>query len=221
MQSDGCHVAGATKKVWLVFNPRAKVRDLPGLFSCLLTRTNFNDMAKEYPHGYGLDWGGSVTADCTMNEYACAVGALQKAGATVSDHDVIEIILSGYCGGDNNAKRDGVQVGNIRIRGANLGDCGGGRSQERVAVHEAFETVGDWANADCCTGEVSATECADNGEAFCPSCPCTCGRYQSDGSFGVYNLDCGGGHVYSSQRVPKSPAAEFDPDACVPFTLIK
>ena len=219
---DGCHVAGATKNIWVVFHPSASPRDLAGLFQCLLSRTDFNDRARSYPNGYGLRWGGQTTAACAASDYACGVAALARAGMTVGDHDVVELVQPGYCGGDNDAHADGVVVGNIRVRGANVGDCTADlASQERVAVHEAFESVGDWANADCCTGEVDPAHCADNGEAFCPSCPCTCGRYRTDGTYGAYTLDCGGGKTYTSQRVPSSVAGEFDPNACTGFTMVQ
>lgn len=182
---DGCHVAGATKTLWVVFNPSAKPRDLQGLFQCLLAKTDFNDRARAYAGGYGLAWGGSTTASCAASDYACGVKVLAAVGHTVADHDVVELVQPGYCGGDNDAHGDGVVVGSIRVRGANVGDCAADpAAQERVAVHEAFECAGDWADADCCTGEVAAGSCPDNGEAFCPSCPCSCGKYQSDGTYG-------------------------------------
>ncbi len=209
-----------TKKLWLVFDPSAIKRDLAGMFQCLLVRSDFNDRARAYSGGYGLAWGGQTTASCAASDYACGVAALAKAGFTVGDHDVVELIEPGYCGGDNNARNDGVAVGGIRVRGANVGDCPSApAAEERVAVHEAFECAGDWADADCCTGEVDPSRCADNGEAFCPSCPCSCGRYQSDGTYGGYTLDCGGGHTYYAQRVPNKASGEFDPNACSPFTL--
>jgi len=216
---DGCKFSGTTRKLWIVFGPGAIHRDLQGLFQCLLGHSNFNYLMREYPNGYGLDWGGQVNAGCGENQYACAVSALQGAGFTISDHDVVMIIVHGYCGGDNNARGDGVAIGNMRVRGANIGDCPAAPAQEeRVAVHEAFEAAGHWANADCCTGEVS-TSCPDNGENFCPDCPCTCGRYQADGSYGGYTLSCNG-HTYLSQLVPTSASDEFNPDACAPFALI-
>jgi len=130
---------------------------------------------------------------------------------------MVMIIVRGRCGGDNNAHGDGVKMEDIRIRGANVGDCAKKpREQERIAVHEAFEGVGDGINADCCTGEVT-THCPDVPESLCADCPCTCGRYHADRSFGGYNLDCGTGTTYWSQRVPSSPAGEFNPDACEPF----
>ena len=224
--ADGCLVAPAgtadrckSRSLWVVFGPGAIQRDLEGLFHCLLERTDFNDRARGYTGGYGLTWGAAITASCAQNDYNCAVGALRAAGRQIADHDVVEIIVHGYCGGDNNARGDGVVVGGVRVRGANVGDCPNAPAvEERVAVHEAFEACGDWANADCCTGEVN-TSCPDQGESFCPSCPCSCGRYASDGTYGGEMLDCGGGHVYFSQRVPSSAAQEFNPDACNPFTL--
>jgi hypothetical protein len=219
-QADGCHVAGATKTIYVVFNPGAVKRDLAGLFQCLLGKSNFNDLARQYPGGYGLAWGGSTTASCAQGDYACAVGALGKAGFTLADHDFVEIVVAGYCGGDNNARVDGVLVGNLRVRGANVGDCAAAPAEEeRVAVHEAFEGVGHWENADCCTGEVAPGSCADNGEAFCPDCPCSCGQFQSNGTYGGYTLDCGGGKTYWSQRVPNAASSEFDPNACTPFVV--
>ena len=218
--ADGCKFAGVTRKLWIVFGPGAIHRDLSGLFQCLLAKTNFNDLMREYPDGYGLDWGGQVNAGCGENHYACAVSALQGAGFTISDHDVVMIIVHGYCGGDNNARGDGTAIGNMRIRGANIGDCPVAPAQEeRVAVHEAFEAAGHWANADCCTGEVSAS-CPDNGENFCPDCPCSCARYQADGSYGGYTFTCNG-KTYLSQLVPTSANREFDPDACAPFAHIQ
>jgi hypothetical protein len=219
---DDCHVAGATKNLFVVFHPSAATTDLAGLFQCLLGRTDFNDRARSYPNGYGLTWRGQTTAACAAGDYACGVAALTKAGFTVADHDVVELVQPGYCGGDNDARGDGVVVGNIRVRGANVGDCAGSPgAQERVAVHEAFECVGHWENADCCTGEVASGTCPDNGEAFCPDCPCSCGVYESNGSYGGYALDCGGGKTYTSQLVPKNASAEFDPNACSPFALFQ
>jgi hypothetical protein len=219
---DGCHVAGATKTLWVVFDTAAQPRDLPGLFQCLLAKTDFNDRARAYSNGYGLAWGGSTTASCAASDYACGVKALAAAGFTVADHDVVELVEPGYCGGDNDARGDGVVVGAVRVRGANVGDCTADlAAQERVAVHEAFECAGDWADADCCTGEIAAGSCPDDGENFCPSCPCTCARYSSDGSYGAYTLDCGGGKTYTSQRIPSDPAHEFDPNACGGFTPVQ
>ena len=207
------------RRIWIVFGPSAVRRDLPGMFQCLLSRTDFNDRASSYQGGYGLAWGGSTNASCVGDQYDCAVTALRAAGFAPGDHDVVEIIVHGYCGGDNNARADGVVAGGIRIRGANVGDCAGfPQAEERVAVHEAFEACGHWANADCCTGEVN-TSCPDMGESFCPDCPCTCGQYAADNSYGGYTLDCGGGHTYWSQRVPSASAREYDPAACSPFTL--
>jgi hypothetical protein len=211
--------APPTKKLWIVFHPSAQARDLAGMFQCLLLRSDFSDRARAYAGGFGLAWGGQTNAACASSDYACGVAALAKAGFTVGDHDVVELIEPGYCGGDNNARGGGVVVGNIHVLGGNVGDCSGGAAEERVAVHEAFECAGHWANADCCTGEVDPNSCADNGEAFCPSCPCSCGRYQSDGSYGGYTLDCGGGKTYYSQRVPNKASGEYDPNACSPFTL--
>ena len=206
-------------RIWIVFGPSAIRRDLPGLFQCLLLRTDFNDRASSYAGGYGLAWGGAANASCVGDQYDCAVAALRSAGFAPGDHDVVEIIVHGYCGGDNNAHADGVVAGGIRIRGANVGDCASfPQAEERVAVHEAFEACGHWANADCCTGEVS-TSCPDMGESFCPDCPCTCGQFAADSSYGGYTLDCGGGHTYWSQRVPSASSREYDPAACSPFTL--
>ena len=208
--------APATHALWIVFAPGAIHRDLPGLFDCLLGQSSFNVLAREYPGGYGLSWGAAIDASCDSDQYACAVAALASAGHTVGDHDVIEIVVHGYCGGDNNARGDGVAVGSVRVRGANVGDCPGAPSaEERVAVHEAFECAGDWADADCCTGEVN-TSCPDDGENFCPDCPCACSQYQADGSYGGYALTCNG-HTYLSQRVPASASREYDPTACAPF----
>jgi hypothetical protein len=219
-QADGCHVAGTTRKLYVVFHPNAIARDLPGLFQCLLGRTDFNDRARGYANGYGLAWGGATMSGCPASDYTCGVSALAHAGFIVADHDVVELVEPGYCGGDNNARNDGVVVGNVRVRGANIGDCSPAPAEEEpVAVHEAFECAGHWADADCCTGEVDASRCADNGEAFCPDCPCSCGQFQSDGSYGGYTLDCGSGKTYWSQRVPKNPAGEYDPSACTPFNL--
>jgi hypothetical protein len=212
-------IAPANKHLWIVFHSSAQQRDLAGMFKCLLSRSDFNDRARGYPGGYGLAWGGQTTAACAGNDYACGVAALGKSGFTVGDHDVVELIEPGYCGGDNNARNDGVAVGNIRIRGANVGDCSGSAPEERVAVHEAFESAGHWADADCCTGEVNPAACADNGEAFCPDCPCSCDRYRADGTYGGYTLDCGGGKTWYAQRVPKNSGGEYDPNACSPFTL--
>jgi hypothetical protein len=211
--------AAAAHHLWIVRGANTVRRDLAGLFQCLLTKSDFNERAMAYAGGYGLAWGAMIDGDCKSGEFDCAVDALKAAGLGVADHDLVLIIVRGRCGGDNNAHHDGEKIGDIRIRGANVGDCAKYPShQERVAVHEAFEGVGDAFNADCCNGEVTK-HCPDRSESLCPDCPCSCGRYHDDDSFGGYNLDCGTGTIYWSQRVPSSPAGEFNPDACEPFAL--
>src|SRR5262249_36336830 len=76
-------------KLWIVFGPNAIRRDLPGLFQCLLSRTDFNDRAVAYTGGYAIAWGGSTNASCLGDDYACAVGALRSAGFTIGDRDVV------------------------------------------------------------------------------------------------------------------------------------
>jgi hypothetical protein len=160
-----------------------------------------------------------INGACKSGEFDCAVEALTAAGLAVADHDLVLIIVSGYCGGDNNARHDGAKVGDIRVRGGNVGDCAKNPyEQERVAVHEAFESVSDADAADCCTGEVTK-HCPGDPDSLCPNCPCACGRYNDDHSFGGYNLNCGTGTIYWSQRTPSSPASEFNADACEPFAM--
>jgi hypothetical protein len=209
----------AAHQLWIVRGASTVRRDLAGLFQCLLTKSDFNDRAKAYAGGYELAWGGIIDGDCKAGEFDCAVHALNAAGIKVADHDLVMIIVRGRCGGDNNARDDGTKIGDIRVRGANVGECAKNpKEQERIAVHEAFEGVGDAVNADCCTGEVTK-HCPDMQESLCPDCPCTCGRYHRDHSFGGYKLNCGTGTIYWSQRIPSSPAGEFNPDACEPFRL--
>jgi hypothetical protein len=211
--------ASAGHHLWIVRGAGTVQRDLPGLFQCLFSRTDFNARAMAYPGGYGLGWGGMIDGGCKSGEFNCAVDALRAAGLYVADHDMVMIVVHGQCGGDNNARHDGAKIGNIRIRGANVGDCAKNpRSQERVAVHEAFESVSDASSADCCNGEVTE-HCPGMSESLCSDCPCSCSRYDADDTFGGYNLDCGNGTVYRAQRIPSSPTGEFNPDACEPFAM--
>jgi len=208
----------AAHHLWIVRGVNTVRRDLAGLFQCLFTRSDFNERAMAYSGGYTLAWGGTIDSDCKEGEFDCAVNALGEAGIRVADHDLVMIIVRGRCGGDNNA-RGGSKIGDIHVRGANVGECAKNpREQERTAVHEAFEGIGDAINADCCTGEVTK-HCPDTPESLCPNCPCSCGRYRADHSYGGYHLDCGTGTIYWSQRTPSSPAGEFNPDACEPFRL--
>jgi hypothetical protein len=215
---DGSTETMPTRRMWVVFGPNAIHRDLAGLFGCLLGRTDFNTRASAYQHGFAISWGAEISGACGDDQYGCAVDALRAAGFAPTDHDVVEIVTHGYCGGDNNARGDGAIASGVRVIGANVGDCPSfPQAEERVAVHEAFESCGHWENADCCTGEVN-TSCADQGNSLCPDCPCSCGQFTSDGSYGGYTLDCGDGHVYWSQRTPTSPAGELDPNTCRAFT---
>lgn len=219
--ADADAASSPTRKLWVAFEAAATKRDLHGLFACLFARGKFNAYAKTYPGGYALAWGGDATlppgVTCGVayksTDYACVAS---RAGFAVADHDVVLLVRRGACGGENDARQDGVVTpSGVRIRGAELGDGtanGYLLCQDRVAVHEAFECAGDWADADCCTGETSAD--------LCPSCPLTCGRYASDGTYGGYFLDCGGGpREFYSQRVSpfvagKPKGAEFDPNNC-------
>jgi hypothetical protein len=211
--------ASAAHHLWIVRGADTVQRDLPGLFQCLFTKTDFNERAMAYPGGYALAWGGMIDVGCKSGEFDCAVDALRAAGRNVADHDMVMIIVRGRCGGDNNAHHDGSDVGNIRVRGANVGDCAKNpRDQERVAVHEAFESVSDASSADCCNGQVTK-HCPGDEESLCSDCPCTCGRYNDDNTLGGYNLDCGNGAVYRAQRIPTSPAGQYNPDACEPFAM--
>jgi hypothetical protein len=211
--------ASAEHHLWIVRGTGTVPRDLPGLFQCLFAKTDFNARAVAYPRGYALAWGGMIDGGCKSGEFDCAVDALRAAGLSVADHDLVIIIVSGRCGGDNNARDDGTKIGEMRVRGANVGDCEKSpRVQERVAVHEVFECVTDASSADCCNGEVTK-HCPGTSESLCSDCPCSCSRYDADETFGGYNLDCGNGTIYRAQRIPSSPAGEFNPDACEPFAM--
>jgi hypothetical protein len=117
------------------------------------------------------------------------------------------------CGGGNNA---GVTGGaGERVQGPNgpifvytgtIADGWGYRPcQERVAMHELFESVTMVSSADCCTGQTPGN--------FGDDCAYSCASFQSVGpaGYGSYTLSCPNGRSYAGQQVERWSAGVYSP----------
>jgi hypothetical protein len=115
------------------------------------------------------------------------------------------------CGGGNNAGVTGgageaVQGphGTIYVYTATIADGWGYLPcQERVAMHELFESVTQVDAADCCTGQTPGN--------LGPDCSYACASNTGVGpaGYGSYTLACPGGKTYTGQQVEKWSSAAY------------
>jgi hypothetical protein len=211
--------SGAAARLWILNQSGASF--VGDFFSCVLSGSNWNDLAAAYPYGESLDLGGQVIRNddpCTANVntqsfYQCAVDA---GSFDVRQWDVLLVLVpdSGF-GGENGtaAVRNPATGATVTISTAYVRTSTDPNNQTIYGGHEVFEAQSDGNSADCCDGETST------GGPFpvCPQCgpwdggAGACGKYApggTDGSMGIDTIVCPKG-TYKYQRV--GPANhEFD-----------
>jgi hypothetical protein len=217
-------------QVWVIYDSNAMPADLEGELPCLIEHTNFNDIIDSYnssPYGgLRVRWGGVMTSS-RPNECGVLYGPTAQCLtnlvannpnlAAPTNGDVFLYVLHDanvQCGGGNN---NGVTMGNgERVQGRNgssiyvytgtIADGWGyGPCQQRVAVHELFESVTEVNAADCCTGQTPGNLCDD--------CVQACAQYTNVGpaGYGSYTLSCPNGRTYASQMVERWQAGVYPP----------
>ena len=70
---------------------------------------------------------------------------------------------------------DGVKIEDIRIRGANVGECERRPYERSDRRPRGLRRRRQWARADCCTGEVTSIQ--RHPESLCADCPGTSGTF--------------------------------------------
>jgi hypothetical protein len=195
--------SGLTRHLYIFDQSGSCTGWVGSFFQCVLTNTNWNDLANTYPFGESLQWGGIVRGSgCGIWDAQCWTN---KAGWHIQEWDVLlTIIPNSQPGGQN----DTCSVNGTTVNCAYVRDGGGSCKWQTVyGGHEVFEEQTDGVSADCCDGETSS------GGPFpwCAQChpyPGVCGQYAANGTLGITTVSCGG-NTYEYQMV--SPGNhEFD-----------
>jgi hypothetical protein len=216
-------------QVWVIYDSNAMQADLEGELPCLIRNTNFNDIVDSYnssPYGgLRVRWGGVMT---TSQPNVCGVLYGPDAQCLTNlvannpnlraptNGDVFLYVLHDanvQCGGGNNngvTHGDGELVqtanGQIHVYTGTIADGWGyNPCQQRVAVHELFESVTEVNAADCCTGQTPGNLCDD--------CVQACAQYTTVGpaGYGSYTLSCPNGRTYASQMVERWQQGVYPP----------
>jgi hypothetical protein len=120
------------------------------------------------------------------------------------------------CGGGNNAGVTGGAGeavkgpnGTIHVYTGTIADGWGYNAcQQRVAMHELFESATQVDSADCCTGQYPGN--------YGPDCSYNCASNQNVGpaGYGSYTLSCPSGRSYAGQMVEKWSSSAYAPGRC-------
>jgi len=212
--------SGLSKKLWILNQQGAAY--VGDFFDCVLSGTNWNDLANTYAAGETLSLGKQVQrndAPCTggvgtTGFYQCAVNA---GNFDVSDYDVLLVIIpdpNGYGGQNGTATvTNPVNGKSVLLNVGHVATSPDPKYQTIYGGHEVFEAQTDGVSGDCCDGETASGGpfpwCAQCGDYAGGTG--VCGKYAPGGTVGTLGIDtivCPHG-TYQYQRV--SPASnEFD-----------
>ncbi|HWE30244.1 MAG TPA: hypothetical protein VHB97_19695 [Polyangia bacterium] len=186
---------------------------LSDFYTCLLSETNWNQLAAAYSNPLVVTLGKEAwVSGSTCNPggpddqgaFQCAVNA---GGFDVKPYDLVLIIRDDNAAGGQNDSGGGISVRNpisgawVPIDSAEVGTGTRFGTWDYYYVyssHEVFEAQTDGISADCCDGETAY------GGSFpwCSACggpTGACGAHQGD--LGIARITCPSGHTYPYQTV--------------------